>query len=82
MIELEVRRSLKEFGKGGLIKSGFYRINRRSFVRGGLIRLEYLWDESSFVRGARRYSRAHQIFNYKLIISRILQHTLKKIEII
>ncbi len=42
MIGLGVRRSLKKFGKGDLIRSGFYRIDGRSFVRGDLIKLKYL----------------------------------------
>jgi len=42
IIKLEVRRSLKEFGKGDLIRSEFYKIDKRSFARGGLIKSGYL----------------------------------------
>jgi len=42
IIRLGVRRSLKEFGREDLIRLGFYRMDGRSFVRGGLIRLGYL----------------------------------------
>ena len=42
IIKLEIRRNLKKFGKGDLIRLGFYRINKYSFAREDLIELGYL----------------------------------------